>query len=70
MSDPQSAEIMAVVDAMEPEFRSLVHEFGVVIVSRMAAEGYDDANVLRYALETWRERRQEQWLKTDWLKHE
>ena len=58
---------MAVVDAMKPEFRSLVHEFGVVIVSRMAAEGYDDADVLRDALETWRERRQETWLKTDWL---
>ena len=67
MSDPDSAKIMAVVDAMAPQFRSLVHEFGVVIVSRMQAEGYDDANVLRNVLETWRERRQDQWLKTDWI---
>ena len=61
---------MAVVDAMNPQFRSLVHEFGVIIVSRMQAEGYDDANVLRDVLQTWRERRQETWLKTDWLKAE
>ena len=59
---------MAVVDAMNPQFRSLVHEFGVVIVSRMQAEGYDDANVLRDVLQTWRERRQTKWLETDWLK--
>ena len=33
----------------------------------MQAEGYDNADVLRGVLMTWRERRQDQWLKTDWL---
>lgn len=67
MSDPDSARVMAAVDGMRPEFRSLVHEFGVVIVSRMVAEGYDDADALKDVLETWRERRQDQWLKTDFF---
>lgn len=67
ISDPDSAKIMAVVDAMGPQFRSLVHEYGVVIVSRMHADGYENAEELRGLLETWRERRQDQWLKTDWI---
>ena len=47
--------------------RALVREFGFVIVAQMMDEGYTNAAELRPMLETWRERRQEQWLATDYL---
>jgi hypothetical protein len=67
MSDPDACRVMVVVDAMPREFRALVHEFGAVIVDRMMAEGYRDPHVLRPVLETWRERRQNEWLATDYI---
>lgn len=65
VGDPESAKLMAAIDELKPSFRSLIHEFGAQIVSRMIGEGYDDAEALRDALETWRERRQNEWLSTD-----
>jgi len=67
MSDPDSVKVMAAIDAMTPPFRALVHEFGAVIVSRMIGEGYANANELRDVLNTWRHRRQEELLKTDFF---
>lgn len=58
---------MQALDGLSPKFRSLVHEFGAQIVSRMIGDGYEDADELRDALETWRERRQDEWLKTDFI---
>lgn len=67
VGDPNSVSIMRAVDGMKPGMRALVHEFGAAIVSRMIGDGYDDADALRDALVTWRERRQDEWLKTDYL---
>jgi hypothetical protein len=66
-SDPQSVQVMSVIDRMSPGFRALVHEFGAVIVDKMMAEGYRDPAGLRPILETWRERRQDEWLRTDYM---
>jgi hypothetical protein len=59
MSDPQSTKVMAAIDRLSPDFRTLVHEFGAIIVTRMMADGYSDAKALRDALVTWRERQQQ-----------
>ncbi len=67
MNCRESAAIMAQIDAMRPEFRALVHEYGFVMVAGMINDGYDDPLALREALETWRERRQKQWLATDFV---
>jgi hypothetical protein len=58
----ESARVMSAVDRMKPKFRTLVHEYGAVIVSRMVAEGYTDPDRLRAELETWRSRRQDEWM--------
>jgi hypothetical protein len=69
LDDPpseNSAAIMDAIDAMEPEWRALVHEFGVVIVSEIMGE----ANTVeegREMLNYWRSRRQEQWLATNYV---
>ena len=62
MHSAGSAVIMRAVDQMPVDFRALVHEYGVKIVDAMMAEGYSDAAELRDVLETWRERRQREWL--------
>lgn len=67
MSDPDSARVMAAIDSLSPKFRALVHEFGAVIVTRMIADGYDNAEQLRDVLTTWRDRRQSEWLATDYI---
>ena len=53
---------MRAVDRLSPAMRSLVHEFGFVIVTDMIADGYRDPVELRGLLETWRARRQQQFL--------
>ena len=65
--DPNARANMRAVDSLKPVFRDLVHEFGLVIVAGMINDGYDDPVELRRALETWRERRQSEWLATDYL---
>jgi hypothetical protein len=66
MPDPNSIRVMSAIDRMPKGFRALVHEFGAVIVDKMMADGYSDPAALRTILEGWRERRQDQWLKTDY----
>ena len=56
---------MTVIDAMPAAFRDLVHEYGFTIVTAMIEDGARNPDVLRADLETWRRRRQEQWLATD-----
>jgi hypothetical protein len=58
---------MAAIDRMPQGFRALVHEYGAVIVDKMMADGYSDPDELRAVLEGWRERRQDEWLRTDYL---
>lgn len=67
MPDPNSLRVMSAIDRMPKGFRALVHEFGAVIVDKMMADGYSDPGELRTVLEGWRERRQEEWLRTDYL---
>ncbi len=67
MPDTNSLRVMSAIDRMPKGFRALVHEFGAVIVIKMMADGYSDANELRTVLEGWRERRQDEWLRTDYL---
>ena len=50
---------MAVYDRMPKFERLLVHQFGLVIVSRLMEAGYR-GNALRKQLEDWRRNRQEQ----------
>jgi hypothetical protein len=66
-SDPDSRANMAAVDQLPSAFRPLVYEYGLVIVVNMFNEGYEDAAELRPILENWRERRQQQWLATDYV---
>jgi N-methylhydantoinase B/oxoprolinase/acetone carboxylase alpha subunit len=66
-SDPDSRQNMAAVDQLPAEFRPLVYEYGLVIVVRMWNDGYEDAEALRPVLETWRQRRQAQWMSTDYI---
>lgn len=65
---PHSAEIMAAVDSLPPPMRQLVYEYGFKIVDAMIEDGYTDPFELADLLETWRERRQAEWLRTDYLK--
>jgi hypothetical protein len=58
---------MAYVDKLKPGMRELVYEFGLLIVSEMVADGYRDPDALRPVLETWRSRRQQEWLSTNYI---
>jgi hypothetical protein len=64
--DRDAIRVMHAVDGMPVGFRALVHEFGAGIVDRMMADGYNDPAALRTILEGWRDRRQQQWLSTDY----
>lgn len=50
-----------------PAWRALIHEFGVVIVGKMIEQGYKNIDAAREELEVWRGRRQERWLRTDFV---
>jgi hypothetical protein len=67
MPDPDSARVMSRIDRMPKGFRALVHEFGFNIVAAMMDDGYDDPSQLRTVLEGWRDRRQAEWLATNYL---
>jgi hypothetical protein len=58
---------MAFVDKLTPAMRRLVHEYGAVIVSNMITEGHRNASALKPILETWRSRRQQEWLSTNYI---
>lgn len=47
--------------------RALVYEYGAAIVGEMIGDGYTDPGALRPVLETWRQRRQQKWLDTDYI---
>jgi len=66
-SDPDSRQNMAAVDQLPQSFRPLVYEYGLVIVVQMWNDGYTDAATLHPMLETWRQRRQAQWMATDYI---
>jgi hypothetical protein len=66
--DPRSIEVMRTMDErVTPEWRSLMHEYGFVIVAKMLDEGYRNAAAARDELEIWRDRQQERWLRTDFV---
>lgn len=59
-------EHMASIDGLPREWRELVYEYGFTIVAAMYDAG-GGIDAVRNDLETWRHRRQEQWLRTDYL---
>jgi hypothetical protein len=65
--DPNSIAIMAHVDRMSRPMRALVREYGYKIVRDMIDDGYRNAKDLKPILEAWRERRQEEWIATDYV---
>ena len=65
--DPVSAELMAAIDALSPRLRALVHEYGVKIVLGLMDDCGDDPDDLEPLLAAWRQRRQEEWLRTDYI---
>lgn len=65
--NPDSVELMAFIDGLEPDWRALVHEYGVTIVEALMDEG-QDAEQAAYELTVWRERRQEEWLATNFVR--
>ena len=62
-----SVKLMAWVDRLKPEMRELVYTFGLVIVADMYGDGHTRAAELRPILESWRSRRQEEWLATNYI---
>lgn len=67
--DANSVQIMEFVDSLDEFGRSLVHEHGALIVSRMMQEGYKVDAELQRLLEEKRQRAQEEWLATDFFYH-
>ena len=65
--DPRFAELMAIIDAMPLGFRLLVHDYGVNPVIALINAGVTCAKGARRLLETRREQRQEQWLRTNYI---
>jgi hypothetical protein len=61
-------KIMCLVDGMPAPMRALVHDYGFTIVHGMICDGYRNPEELRGLLETWRERRQDEWLQTDYMR--
>lgn len=59
---------MAAVDSLKPEYRALVHEYGLVIVAKCLNDcDYSSAEALREQLEGWRVGLQTEWLATDYV---
>jgi hypothetical protein len=56
-------------DKLSKPFRMLVHEFGLLIVLALIDDADGKLNPLDVfdQLVVWRERKQEQWLKTDYI---
>lgn len=63
---PNSVEVMAAVDRLSQEWRQLVHEFGIAIVSEVMPEA-QDVHDARAMLEYWRAQRQARWLATNYV---
>jgi hypothetical protein len=65
MSKKSSRLLMETLDGLKETERKLVHEYGATIVINLINEGYSDLR-LKSILESWRRRRQEDWLNTDY----
>jgi hypothetical protein len=68
--DPKSVEIMEQLDEQSRPVRKLVHEFGAVIVlgALYGEDGFcGSIGDLLDILMTWRDRRQDAWLGTDYV---
>lgn len=63
---PNSIAVMEEVDQLPPDWRALVYEFGIKIVSdvRPEARSIEEA---REMLNYWRTQRQQQWLATNYV---
>jgi len=66
MPDPDAARVMRAIDKLSEPMRDLANEFGAQVVLAMIADGHSSAKKLRTELETWRDKRQAEWLATDY----
>lgn len=56
------------VDEQSPEIRALVHEYGArVVCVHLEGNPGMDAGDLKFNLMVWRQRRQEEWLATQYV---
>lgn len=67
MPNPSSVAIMSTIDLMPMPMRMLVYEYGFSIVWAMVNDGYNDPGELRSLLEMRRQRKQAEWLATDYV---
>ena len=65
--DANSVAIMRTIDGLTPFQRSMVHEYGFVIVANMINSGGANAKALHAALKHWRKSRQDEWLATNYI---
>lgn len=63
----QREYLMEQIDALRPGVRALLNEYGTNIVGAMIADGYETVRDLKQPLESWRRKRQEEWLATDYI---
>jgi hypothetical protein len=62
-----SAVLMERIDRMSKPLRALVREYGYTIVQALLDDGHKDPFEMSEMLSTWRGRRQEQWLETNFI---
>jgi hypothetical protein len=68
IAESGSAKIMSEIDALSPDWRALVHEFGLLMVRAIRNEwGEQGIEMCRFQLDAWRARRQVEWLATNYV---
>lgn len=65
--NPDSVELMAQIDELPAEVREMIYEFGFAIVAALINQGVNDPDRMDELLHNWRERRQAQWLATNYI---
>lgn len=64
--NPDSVQVMRIIDRFGKRWRKLIYEYGFVIVTKMRQD-WPDIDDAEFQLEQWRAKRQAQWLATDYL---
>lgn len=67
MPDANCMARMLPIDSLSAPMRALANEYGAVIVLAMINDGYNRPAELRRLLEIRRQRRQDEWLATDFV---
>lgn len=59
--------LMEQIDDLDPGVCALLNEYGTNIVGAMLADGYNTVDQLELPLRSWRDRRQSEWLQTNYI---